>query len=175
MLAGEGWLHEIKHDGYRLIVRKTGASVRVYTRRGYDWTERFPLIVEGNKRLARLRFYVNAGRQASSAGSAPSSRSALRTGLVTSRTGLRHAKRPLDGHVNNNRGSCIGAPGSGHARLGRRAPSGPDLPTFAFSYLTFAGAPGSTAPTPSGLMLKAKNVNGSLPGFPHWCTSPNGS
>ncbi len=43
------------------------------------------------------------------------------------------------------------------------------------SYSLFAGAPGSTAATPSGLMLKAKNVNGSLPGFPHWCTRPNGS
>jgi hypothetical protein len=31
----------------------------------------------------------------------------------------------------------------------------------------FAGAPGSTATTPSGLMLKARNINGSLPGFPH--------
>ncbi len=44
--AGEGWLHEIKHDGYRVIVRRAGKRVRVYTRRGYDWTEHFPLIVE---------------------------------------------------------------------------------------------------------------------------------
>ena len=43
------------------------------------------------------------------------------------------------------------------------------------SYWLFAGAPGSTAATPSGLMLKAKNVSGSLPGFPHWCTRPYGS
>ncbi len=43
--AGEGWLHEIKHDGYRLVVRRMGKRVRIYTRRGYDWTDRFPLIV----------------------------------------------------------------------------------------------------------------------------------
>src|SRR5205823_13368569 len=43
---GEGWLHEIKHDGYRLIVRKADGKARIYTRRGYDWTHRFPRIVE---------------------------------------------------------------------------------------------------------------------------------
>jgi len=45
----------------------------------------------------------------------------------------------------------------------------------AVGYCLFAGAPGSTAATPSGLMLKAKNINGSLPGFPHWCTRAYGS
>jgi ATP-dependent DNA ligase len=44
--VGDGWLHEIKHDGYRLIVRKADDKVRVYTRRGYDWTDRFPQIVD---------------------------------------------------------------------------------------------------------------------------------
>ena len=44
--AGDGWLHEIKHDGYRLVVRRTGKRVRIFTRRGYDRTERFPRIVE---------------------------------------------------------------------------------------------------------------------------------
>jgi len=38
----------------------------------------------------------------------------------------------------------------------------------AVSYRLFSGAPGSTAATPSGLMLKARKVKGSLPGFPHW-------
>jgi bifunctional non-homologous end joining protein LigD len=44
--AGDGWLLEIKHDGYRLVIRRAAKRVRVYTRRGYDWTERFPRIVE---------------------------------------------------------------------------------------------------------------------------------
>jgi len=30
--AGPGWLHEIKHDGYRLIVQRDGARVRLFTR-----------------------------------------------------------------------------------------------------------------------------------------------
>jgi bifunctional non-homologous end joining protein LigD len=40
--AGDQWLHEIKWDGYRLIVFKQGDKVRVATRRGLDWTHRFP-------------------------------------------------------------------------------------------------------------------------------------
>jgi bifunctional non-homologous end joining protein LigD len=50
--AGAAWLHEIKHDGFRVIARKDGASVRLYSRPGNDLTHRFPLIVEA---LARLR------------------------------------------------------------------------------------------------------------------------
>jgi len=34
--AGTDWVHEIKHDGYRLIVRRDGDTVRLFTRRGYD-------------------------------------------------------------------------------------------------------------------------------------------
>ena len=45
------WLHEIKHDGSRVIARKQDARVRLYSRPGNDLTERFPLIVEA---LARL-------------------------------------------------------------------------------------------------------------------------
>ena len=39
--SGPGWVHEIKHDGYRLIVRRDGPTVRLFTRRGYDWTDRW--------------------------------------------------------------------------------------------------------------------------------------
>jgi bifunctional non-homologous end joining protein LigD len=38
---GREWVHEIKHDGYRLIVRCEGKRARVFTRRGFDWTGRF--------------------------------------------------------------------------------------------------------------------------------------
>ena len=50
--SGSRWLHEIEHDGFRIIARKTGAQVRHYSRPGNDLTHRFPLIVET---LARLR------------------------------------------------------------------------------------------------------------------------
>src|SRR6266851_2119789 len=51
-LTGEAWLHEIKHDGFRVMARKDGARVRLYSRPGNDLTHRFPLIIEA---LARLR------------------------------------------------------------------------------------------------------------------------
>jgi len=41
----EDWLHEIKHDGFRLIVQRDGDRVRLFTRNGYDFTSRFPRIV----------------------------------------------------------------------------------------------------------------------------------
>ena len=50
--SGGLWFHEIKHDGFRIIARKTGAQVKLYSRPGNDLTYRFPLIVET---LARLR------------------------------------------------------------------------------------------------------------------------
>jgi len=50
--SGSQWLPEIKHDGFRVIARKKGAQVRLYSRPGNDLTRRFPLIVET---LARLR------------------------------------------------------------------------------------------------------------------------
>ena len=51
LVAGD-WLHEIKHDGFRIIARKAGTRVRLYSRPGNDLTPRFPLIVEA---LAGLR------------------------------------------------------------------------------------------------------------------------
>jgi bifunctional non-homologous end joining protein LigD len=44
--SGPGWIHEIKHDGYRLMVRRDGAGIRLITKNGYDWSARYPLVVE---------------------------------------------------------------------------------------------------------------------------------
>ena len=44
--TGALWVHEIKHDGFRIIARKDGRRVRLYSRVGNDLTDRFPLIVE---------------------------------------------------------------------------------------------------------------------------------
>src|SRR4029078_12813010 len=49
---GREWLHEIKWDGFRVIGRKKGKRVRLYSRPSNDLTDRFPQIVEA---LARLR------------------------------------------------------------------------------------------------------------------------
>jgi bifunctional non-homologous end joining protein LigD len=50
--CGDLWLHEIKHDGFRVIACKDGERVKLYSRTGNDLTARFPRIVEA---LARLR------------------------------------------------------------------------------------------------------------------------
>ena len=41
--AGPGWIHEIKHDGFRIIAQRDAAGVRLITRNGYDLAARFPL------------------------------------------------------------------------------------------------------------------------------------
>jgi bifunctional non-homologous end joining protein LigD len=49
--SGPQWVHEIKHDGYRFICRCEGNRIRVFSRRGTDYTDRVPRIVDT---LARL-------------------------------------------------------------------------------------------------------------------------
>jgi len=49
--SGEGWAHEIKHDGYRLQIHVRDRRVRLYTMNGSDWTKRYPRIVDEAARL----------------------------------------------------------------------------------------------------------------------------
>jgi bifunctional non-homologous end joining protein LigD len=58
--AGPDWVHEIKHDGYRLQVRRDGEAVRLFTRRGYDWTARYPAIA-GTAAQLRARSFTLDG------------------------------------------------------------------------------------------------------------------
>jgi bifunctional non-homologous end joining protein LigD len=44
--AGPGWLHEMKHDGFRILARKQGERVEVWSRRGALFNDRFPRIAE---------------------------------------------------------------------------------------------------------------------------------
>ncbi|WP_022682933.1 DNA ligase D [Sphingobium bisphenolivorans] len=45
--TGTGWFHEIKYDGYRCLLAASGGDVKIYTRSGLDWTERFaPIAAE---------------------------------------------------------------------------------------------------------------------------------
>ena len=57
--AGPGWVHEIKHDGYRLQVRREGGVVRLFTRRGYDWSERYPAIARTAAALRGASFTID--------------------------------------------------------------------------------------------------------------------
>jgi bifunctional non-homologous end joining protein LigD len=49
--SGPGWVHEIKHDGFRLIAQRDEAGVRLITRNGHDWTERYPAVAAAGGRL----------------------------------------------------------------------------------------------------------------------------
>ncbi len=42
--SGPGWIHKIKHDGFRIVARKDSAGVRLITRAGNDFSSRFPFI-----------------------------------------------------------------------------------------------------------------------------------
>jgi bifunctional non-homologous end joining protein LigD len=53
--AGERWIHEIKFDGYRVQLHLANEAVKIYTRRGHDWTRRF-------KKVADEGWHIGAGR-----------------------------------------------------------------------------------------------------------------
>src|SRR5262245_61663580 len=57
--AGAGWLHEIKHDGFRMLVRRDAGGVRLFTRNGHDWTGRFPLIARAALSLKAAWFLID--------------------------------------------------------------------------------------------------------------------
>ena len=57
--TGPDWIHEIKHDGYRLIVQRDGQRVRLFTRNGHDWSGRYPLITEAALRHRNNSFVLD--------------------------------------------------------------------------------------------------------------------
>jgi bifunctional non-homologous end joining protein LigD len=57
--AGPEWVHEIKHDGYRLQVRRDGDVVRLFTRKGYDWSDRYPAIAVTAMKLRAQSFTLD--------------------------------------------------------------------------------------------------------------------
>jgi bifunctional non-homologous end joining protein LigD len=52
-----GWIHEIKHDGFRIFAWRDVEGVRLVTRNGYDFSGRFPLIVEAIAALPSVGMY----------------------------------------------------------------------------------------------------------------------
>jgi bifunctional non-homologous end joining protein LigD len=52
--SGERWVHEIKFDGYRVQVHLRDTAVKLFTRRGNDWTNRF-------RKIADDAWHINAG------------------------------------------------------------------------------------------------------------------
>jgi bifunctional non-homologous end joining protein LigD len=57
--SGPNWIHEIKHDGFRIMARRGPAGVRLITRNKNDFTSRFPLAVEAVTRLLARSFLLD--------------------------------------------------------------------------------------------------------------------
>ena len=56
---GPDWLHEIKFDGYRMHARVDAGRAQILTRRGNDWTEKYPAIAESIAGLPAQNAYVD--------------------------------------------------------------------------------------------------------------------
>jgi bifunctional non-homologous end joining protein LigD len=48
---GHDWVHEIKYDGFRTELVLEDSRARAYTRRGYDWTNRYPSLFKAVEKL----------------------------------------------------------------------------------------------------------------------------
>jgi bifunctional non-homologous end joining protein LigD len=57
--SGADWVHEIKHDGYRMIVHRDGPTVRLYSRNAYDWTERLAAIANAAESINAGSFTID--------------------------------------------------------------------------------------------------------------------
>lgn len=57
--SGKGWLHEIKHDGYRLEAHLENGRVRLFSRQGLDWTDRFPAVARAFIALPAKRAIID--------------------------------------------------------------------------------------------------------------------
>src|ERR1700754_2720240 len=57
--AGPDWIHEVKYDGYRLRVERNGNRVRLLSKSGHDWTERYPWIVETARKIRKKQFILD--------------------------------------------------------------------------------------------------------------------
>src|SRR5215471_7434932 len=53
------WLHEVKYDGYRLRLEREGNRVRLITRGGYNWADRYPWIVETALKNRHQQFVID--------------------------------------------------------------------------------------------------------------------
>jgi bifunctional non-homologous end joining protein LigD len=57
--AGTDWVHEIKHDGYRMIVHRDGPTVRLYSRNACDWTVRLASIAAAAELIKAKSFTID--------------------------------------------------------------------------------------------------------------------
>ena len=75
------WIH-IKDDGYRLFVQREGKRVRLFTRNGHDWSNRYPRIVEAALRNRNSSFVINGEAVLLSVTASPTSTGCIRAGTM---------------------------------------------------------------------------------------------
>jgi bifunctional non-homologous end joining protein LigD len=85
--SGADWVHEIKHDGYRIIVLRDGPTVRLYSRNAYDWTARLAAIAAAAEQIKAKSFTIDGeavvlGPDGLSRFEELSRREAARTGIL---------------------------------------------------------------------------------------------
>jgi bifunctional non-homologous end joining protein LigD len=56
---GDGWAHEVKYDGYRIHARLAGRDVKLLTRTGLDWTDRYPATADALTGLRARGTYLD--------------------------------------------------------------------------------------------------------------------
>lgn len=56
---GPDWIHEIKYDGYRARLVRDGESIRLESKAGFDWSWRFPFIVETARKIRQAQFAID--------------------------------------------------------------------------------------------------------------------
>lgn len=57
--AGDDWIHEIKHDGYRVQVIIEGGAVQVFTKNGHDWTDKFRCLAKDARQLSAVSAVID--------------------------------------------------------------------------------------------------------------------
>ena len=57
--ASPDWLHEVKYDGYRMMLIREQDCVRLISTGGYDWARRFPRIVAAARMLRQSHFIID--------------------------------------------------------------------------------------------------------------------
>jgi bifunctional non-homologous end joining protein LigD len=59
--SGPGWIHEIKHDGFRTLIRIAGKDVRAFTRSGLDWSDKYQRVIESCRKLRCRSALIDGG------------------------------------------------------------------------------------------------------------------
>jgi bifunctional non-homologous end joining protein LigD len=57
--SGPDFIHEVKYDGYRLLVERDDDRVRLFSRNGTEWTKRYLWIVEAARKIRQQRFVLD--------------------------------------------------------------------------------------------------------------------